>query len=574
MILLEYIKPIPQLSAKGDMVVRKTVLISLMILMICLCVGASAEVVLPSNAKTIKDNAFEGDTSLTGLLVLPSTIKTIGARAFASTGLYALEIPYGCTSIGADAVSGSGMTYVYLRGSNTTLASGALSGATYVFAPYGSDAVDLPNAILSGALVLSNNVYYKQASTTSLHALCPRDPAALSSTLTIPKKVNGIPVTSLSGLKLTDCTKVTTLKIPAYLTAPSGTGKTIVTYQTMSLSAPSPNNTPAIGTATTFTVTPTGHYGSVTYQWTITNGSSVTTKTTTTPSLTTTPSQSSFKIAVVATDAVGDSASSSRSYTLTAGNPVTYRALLIGNTYAGTEDELGAPLHDAQSVKAMLSLYPGTKYSATVKSELSKSGIKSAITSVLGAADSNDVSIFYFSGHGTPSGQLYGTGKTYVSVSELRSWLDSIKGTKIVLLNSCYSGAHINKSMENADPASFNRAVISAFASKEKGNLATNNYVVMTACSKNEVGWSHGVSYNSGPWIWYGVFTYGFCQASGYDMIHDTVSSPSADKNGDGAITLYECYVETDRLVREKREGKQQQSTQYYGPNGFVLWRK
>jgi len=311
-----------------------------------------------------------------------------------------------------------------------------------------------------------------------------------------------------------------------------------------------------------------GEYGAVTYKWTFTNGTVKTTATTTVPYVTTTPTHTNFTIDVVAVDAVGDAASSGLTLVLPENNPVKYRALLIGNTYPGTINDLPGPDNDVAALKKTLSMWTGTPYTVTTRINVTASGIRSAITSAFSGADSNDVSLFFYSGHGTSAGDLCGTSNTYISVSQLRDYLDTVPGTKIVLLDCCYSGAHINKADADASASAFNNAVIAAFSARPKANLATSGYAVITACSKTQT--SSSLSYDGD--YWFGAFTYSVCLGSGYNMRTGRTGTIWADANSDKKITLYECYYDTVDTVKNVLGCDQ--NTQYYGTSSFVLWSK
>ena len=279
---------------------------------------------------------------------------------------------------------------------------------------------------------------------------------------------------------------------------------------------------------------------------------------------------------------------------------VVYRALLIGNTYPGTTDELPGPDNDVQGMKKMLGRQTKTKYDVTVRENLSASGMESAIYDAFEYADANDVSLFYFSGHGTSSGSLLGVGGSSVSVDDLRSYLDKVPGTKIVLLDSCYSGAYVNRSAysRSAAPAveavsaddldSFNDAVISTFSSPAKrsayarGNLRSNGYYVMTACRKDQQSYSHpfwNEDESEEELFYCGAFTYALCKGSGWDMEFEENCNFFADTNraeGDsnGKIDFFEAYRYAYSIALDLTLGSQ--SAQYYCgddfDNQYVLW--
>lgn len=264
-------------------------------------------------------------------------------------------------------------------------------------------------------------------------------------------------------------------------------------------------------------------------------------------------------------DCVSESALSSpvhRPYT-------KYRALLIGNTYPeDSANKLPGPDNDVAAMINMLSRQTGTPFDIKYGINFNAASIKNAISTAFAGADSDDISLFYYSGHGAGNGSLCGTYRTYVTVSQLRSYLDKIPGKKIVLLDSCHSGAHINKSStdEAAEAEAFNDAVIAAFADQTKGNLATSNYYVLTACSKKELSVSKW-----GGNFYYGLFTDGVTKGSGYNMVSEANCSWYADTNNNGAITLGEAY---NYIVSNVNNKNGSQTTKYHGPTSATLWSK
>ena len=255
-----------------------------------------------------------------------------------------------------------------------------------------------------------------------------------------------------------------------------------------------------------------------------------------------------------------------------------YRALLIGQTYPGTSSELPGPDMDARSMQTMLNTMTSTPYKATTKYNLTADGILSAIASTFAGADEDSVSLFYYSGHGANAGggeyqgALCGT-TGYVTFGQLRAALDKIPGKKIVLLDSCHSGAHIGKSanglytMTKSDLISFNNAAIAAFAAKTRSNLAVNDYYVITASRSSET--SQSMSYNGLDYV--GLFTYAMLYGSGYDELAKTqISGLYSDDNGDKRITLNEAYTYAYDLALEINP---EQHAQVYPVNSsFVMW--
>lgn len=236
-----------------------------------------------------------------------------------------------------------------------------------------------------------------------------------------------------------------------------------------------------------------------------------------------------------------------------------YFALLIGQSYASTPTLATLPgcIHDARSMQAMLKSMPATPYRITVKTDLSASGILSAIPEAFSGAQPGDVCLFYYSGHGADSniqsmvGALMGTDNgNYVLLSDLRQKLDTIPADKVIIMDSCYSGNLLNyvnsaRTLSETEPVHpdldrINSAVISAFSTRAR-SAGSGDYYVITAASEYETSYDH-TDARSG--VSYGVFTMHLLKGCGYNEISGAVTSTMpADKNGDHALSVNEAYA-------------------------------
>ena len=291
----------------------------------------------------------------------------------------------------------------------------------------------------------------------------------------------------------------------------------------------------------------------------------------------------------------------------------TYRALIVGNTYPNEDNYLPGCDNDAEAMKAMLSRMTGTPYAVTVKENLTDSGMINAIASTFADAQSNDVSLFYFSGHGanTPEtnfhGALVGTLHTYLSVARLKEALDQIPGKKVVIIDSCHSGQMIGKSEGYSAESAFNSEVISIFASggtveravttdpaiaetdgenevftsepsviaRADNNLANSGYYVITAAHSTERSVSSGLDNNGDGKIdrYFGLFTYGLCHSSGWNSAKNSaITALNGDRDANGEITLYEAYVYAKAMAQRTNPN---QTAQIYPSNSaMVVWAK
>ncbi|RXG66881.1 PKD domain-containing protein, partial [Candidatus Atribacteria bacterium 1244-E10-H5-B2] len=186
-------------------------------------------------------------------------------------------------------------------------------------------------------------------------------------------------------------------------------------------------------------------------------------------------------------------------------NEIVYRALCVGvgdYIYGDDDDDLYGPPYD---VDRMIQIFnqcrfgPSDTEFSTINDlkdwQATRSNILQGIASTFSGADDYDVSYFYYSGHG-----YRGEGTSYlcpadstsissfISVDELENALSAIPGTKVVILDTCYSGGFIGKGkgeiiISQEELESFNNEIINVFFQAEsKGLLTTNQYKVLTAC--------------------------------------------------------------------------------------------
>lgn len=299
----------------------------------------------------------------------------------------------------------------------------------------------------------------------------------------------------------------------------------------------------------------------------------------------------------------------------------TYRALLIGNTYTGESNELPGCENDVDGMRTMLGRMTATPYSVTVKKNIRAEEILSSISSTFGNASYNDVSLFYYSGHGANSvgadgnptsyhAALVGTFQTYVSIARLKTELDKIPGKKVIIIDACHSGQFIARdgTMTQVSSSAFNSQVVNLFANDDQlsgdvsrtavvlaadgsellseeapefidrageTNFAKSGYYVITACRSEEKSVSTGYDSNGDGKIdrYFGLFTYGLCYGNGWNLARNAaISALNADLNKDSKVTLYEAYVYAKVMAQSHNPN---QTAQIWPENSaFVLWGK
>ncbi len=299
----------------------------------------------------------------------------------------------------------------------------------------------------------------------------------------------------------------------------------------------------------------------------------------------------------------------------------TYRALLIGNTYTGESNELPGCDNDVDGMRTMLGRMTATPYSVTVKKNIRAEEILSSISSTFGNASYNDVSLFYYSGHGANSlgadgnptsyhAALVGTFQTYASIARLKTELDKIPGKKVIIIDACHSGQFIARdgTVTQVSSSAFNSQVVNLFANDDQlsgdvsrtavvlaadgsellseeapafidragdTNFAKSGYYVITACRSEEKSVSTGYDSNGDGKIdrYFGLFTYGLCYGNGWNLARNSaISSLNADLNKDSKVTLYEAYVYAKVMAQSHNPN---QTAQIWPENSaFVLWGK
>jgi len=237
-------------------------------------------------------------------------------------------------------------------------------------------------------------------------------------------------------------------------------------------------------------------------------------------------------------------------------NEVVYRALCVGvgDYISGSDNDLNAPPYDVDRIRQILQQCKFGTSNTTFSNisylkdwQATKSNILQSISSTFSGADSNDISYFYFSGHGSRVGNasyicpadITSFVSTAISVDELESALSAIPGTKVVFLDSCYSGGFIGKAIDTTTASkeileSFNDEVINVFSQAQpKGLLTTNEYKVLTSCHYYQECWE--IQPEEGDP--FGVFTMALCEGCGYS------GSYPADTNLDTIVSLQEAYL-------------------------------
>ena len=236
-------------------------------------------------------------------------------------------------------------------------------------------------------------------------------------------------------------------------------------------------------------------------------------------------------------------------------------------------------------------------YSVKTLPNSKKAAIMNAIKSTYADAMDNDVSLFYYSGHGvdangnnTYQGALVPIDENYITMQELAAELSKVRGRVVVILDSCMSGAAIEpKSAHGAngpDPMdevseAFFESAVEAFSGyyietedgepasgTRMGEFRQSKFIVITAAS------AYRSSYEGkfdGTGYYQGAFTAALIKGLGCKYPKGNYSgSMPADTDSNNKVTLYEIY----RYAYDQAYSWTGQYAKYYGPNNEVLFRR
>ncbi|HOO33823.1 MAG TPA: caspase family protein [Thermotogota bacterium] len=247
---------------------------------------------------------------------------------------------------------------------------------------------------------------------------------------------------------------------------------------------------------------------------------------------------------VVAKDNNGGSTSGSVWNLTTKAAPsgnASYRGITLGLTDYGGSSDLSATDDDADEIKIT---FENLSEGFSIQKETGnvvKSEIQNWLTSYVSGSQTDDVFVFHYSGHGFyESGQsrMYLSDGSDMSMSELRTLLDNINGTKIVLIDACQSGNFTDMSSGRVltteeklqQMAQFRAGVLSAFEESEtnRGTYSSPyEYYVLAGSAIDEYS-------NEDSHLNHGFFSFFFCDGLGNVGSSNPNGSFDATYNADG----------------------------------------
>ena len=276
---------------------------------------------------------------------------------------------------------------------------------------------------------------------------------------------------------------------------------------------------------------------------------------------------------------------------------MTYRAVVIGNTYPGTSDALDGPEYCIDSMEDMLKTLNVPYVKVLKLLNATKQNVEKAVDMVFREADGDDLTLFYYAGHGAVaakgsfSSQLYydgalcfldksGKNIEYYAVSDLKKLFDKYQGKKALVLDCCGSGAFVQRQRLSVDDSTdnelhmirtdaevdgFSESVAEVFSEGDhtkknenlpiamSGEFRAYDYYLICAAKKGEYSYLIPVKRNG---CYYGgVMTIGLLEGTGYEYMTGWTDSMPADSDLDKRITLKEGSTYAQRVVDELLTG-------------------
>ena len=259
------------------------------------------------------------------------------------------------------------------------------------------------------------------------------------------------------------------------------------------------------------------------------------------------------------------------------------RAYLLAETYSTTSNILYGTDNDVKYLGAALSAL-NSPYEVNSAIDVSKEEAIEGIKTAFAHADADDISLFYFAGHGVSStGALVfvsDDGYEYMTIEELCDILSGVEGKVVVMLDSCSSGvatsvfsnAKGSAASKDADADDFNKAVVKQFAKAQSTAEDDNSskFYVLAGCSEDEDAYSVSVGYDSdNNKLYCGLFTIALEKAIGYDYAYESrTGGLDADADIDNNVSLAECYDYTYNYVAQNLSSEFSQHVSVYSEDG------
>ena len=140
--------------------------------------------------------------------------------------------------------------------------------------------------------------------------------------------------------------------------------------------------------------------------------------------------------------------------------------------YPGTNNDLALPTRDATTITALYSRNSQVTYKQLLNAQASRKNILSALRTVFAQAGSNDIVVFFFSGHGYEGGLVAYDG--LLSYTEVRKAMAKSKSrNKMIFADACFSGQFRQEASSSSQTtSSYKKANVMLFLSSRSNETS------------------------------------------------------------------------------------------------------
>lgn len=154
------------------------------------------------------------------------------------------------------------------------------------------------------------------------------------------------------------------------------------------------------------------------------------------------------------------------------GKATTYLVSVGISDYPGTSMDLKLPCKDAQTITWIYSKNKDLKYCQLLDKDATKSNIIKAMEKVFSMAKTNDIVVFFYSGHGYEGGfRVYDGNLSYKVIREAMSKAKC--KNKMIFADACFSGQlRSDNNSNNNETASAKKANVMLFLSSRNDEVS------------------------------------------------------------------------------------------------------
>ncbi len=197
--------------------------------------------------------------------------------------------------------------------------------------------------------------------------------------------------------------------------------------------------------------------------------------------------------------------------------------------------------------------------STSISNYPSKTNIYDMLTNLKAITKADDLIIFTYSGHGyEETGHLVlakpgpGISSDSLAPQELLSWMATIPGKKLVILDSCFSGMFVEESPSSTNTI-LNNSIAKFFETYHSSDKYGKPDLFVLTASVNTLSYEP----KDVPHV-HGFFTYALLEALGWehssetDPLLITITYPPAAKNGQITVDGLFKYIKANQAIRSR----------------------